>query len=654
MVKTIAREWPEVYCKAVDLDPKSGEGSQAAASVLEAIHARDSLEIGVSAGGQVALQAGPEPVAEGRNVPIEPGGLVVVSGGARGITAEILVALARAYNPTFLVLGRSGAPTTDEPSWLNGLDSKAHIKRAVLDNEDGSLRPKELEARAKKVLANREIRDNIDRIRRAGGEVVYRSVDVRDCEAVRSAVDEARIEHGPVRGMIHGAGVIADKKVSDKSDDEFDRVYDTKVAGLRALMNAVQPDEPAFIVMFSSSTARFGRVGQIDYAMANEVLNKIAQREARNRPGCRVLSVNWGPWAGGMVNRTLQKIFKDEGIALIDPSAGADYLVRELAQPPGAPVEVVVFGGKTLAGDNDESKTDRHIELTQSFEMPLSIDRVPVLASHVIGGRAVLPAALVLEWLAHAALHVNPGLRFAGIENLRILKGVRLHDGESRSLRFMVGNPEETGEGMVVPAEMYSLGDDGGRPELHARAKVVLATRFPEEEHIVDSPELEPWESSVESVYRDKKLFHGKLLQGINAIEGCSKHGIAAFARSAQAPADWIEQPLRNSWITDPPAIDCAFQTVLVWSSHEAGAPSLPVAVSRYRQYRPVFTEDGVRIVAGVRESSVHKVVVDIALTDPGTSRVIANMSGCEFTIDKSLLDAFRRNELVRREALSK
>ena len=66
------------------------------------------------------------------------------------------------------------------------------------------------------------------------------------------------------------------------------------------------------MALFASSTGRFGRAGQIDYAVANEVLNKIAQQQVRLRPGCRVLSLNWGPWDGGMVTPALKKLFAQE------------------------------------------------------------------------------------------------------------------------------------------------------------------------------------------------------------------------------------------------------------------------------------------------------------------------------------------------------
>src|SRR5207237_351832 len=79
-------------------------------------------------------------------------------------------------------------------------------------------------------------------------------------------------------------------------------------------------------------------------AAANEALNKVAQAEARRRPGCRVVAVNWGPWAGGMVTPALRQVFAAEGIGLIPLAAGARHLLAEITAPDHA-VEVVVLGG---------------------------------------------------------------------------------------------------------------------------------------------------------------------------------------------------------------------------------------------------------------------------------------------------------------------
>src|SRR5262249_48757358 len=139
---------------------------------------------------------------------------------------------------------------------------------------------------------------------------------------------------------IHGAGVIEDRLIVDKTDEQFADVYGTKVYGLRNLVRATANDPLRAVALFSSSTGRFGRAGQDDYAVANEVLNKMAQRESKRRTGCRVVAINWGPWDGGMVTPSLARQFEREGIGLIPLKDGAQFILAELSAATG-PVEVV-------------------------------------------------------------------------------------------------------------------------------------------------------------------------------------------------------------------------------------------------------------------------------------------------------------------------
>src|SRR5205823_574264 len=197
-----------------------------------------------------------------------------------------------------------------------------------------------------------------------------------------------RQEFGPVRGLIHGAGVLADARIEDKSGEQFDRVYGTKVAGLRALLAAVAPEDLRALVLFSSSTGRFGRTGQVDYAVANEVLNKVARQQARRLPGCRVVSVNWGPWDGGMVTPALKKLFEQEGIGVIPLAEGARYLVQELRAGDRGAVEVVVLADPGMR--NECRKAEAGPEATgvdSAFRIPHSAlgKPLPLAFERVLG-----------------------------------------------------------------------------------------------------------------------------------------------------------------------------------------------------------------------------------------------------------------------------
>ena len=247
-----------------------------------------------------------------------------------------------------MLLGRSPAPER-EPDWLVPLTAETDIKRALGLRLNGDAAPRVIGEQYRRLTAQRETRRTLERVEAAGGRVVYCSVDVRDAAAVAAILRSIHSEYGPVRGVVHGAGVLADALIADKTEEQFDRVYHTKVAGLRNVLAALEPADLRALVLFSSSTGRFGRTGQVDYAIANEVLNKAAQRYARLLPECRVVSVNWGPWDGGMVTPALKKLFDQEGVGLIDLQTGAEYLVQELCETADRAVEVAALAAGTLA-----------------------------------------------------------------------------------------------------------------------------------------------------------------------------------------------------------------------------------------------------------------------------------------------------------------
>jgi acyl transferase domain-containing protein len=644
LCKTAGHEWPQVACKALDL--AAGLPAAAAAqAIVSELFLVGPGEVGISAHGLHSLKLTEVPLAESAAVPpLQSGDLVVISGGARGVTAEVAIDLAVATQATLLLLGRSPAPQ-EEPVWLQGLTGEAEIKRALLSHAETPLKPKEVEERYQTLLGNREITNNLQRMRAAGSEVHYLSLDLRDRAAVAAAINGLRRSHGPVKGLIHGAGVLADRLIKDKTLEQFSSVYSTKVEGLRSLLAALAADELKFIALFSSSTGRFGRTGQVDYAVANEVLNKMAQQEARLRPACRVVSLNWGPWDGGMVTPALKKLFAQEGVEVISLRAGSSYLLQELATPPGGATELVILGAHN-AGQQEETEAPReNIYVSKAFDLDLSIEQFPFLKSHVIDKKAVLPLAMIVEWLGHGAIHNNPGLRFHGFNDLRVLKGVTLEPGQLHNLQVMTGKAFKSGGFHVVPVEL-SGSSASGQHFIHARAKIVLANRLPEGKTATERQELPLYPHPVAEIYRPERLFHGIDFHGIREVIGCAPEGIAALVRPAPLPAGWINQPLRNSWLADPLVLDASFQMMILWSFERYQAASLPVFTGRYRQYSEKFPECGAEIRIRVSKQSPSKATAEIDFVHPLSGELLARMEDYECVIDASLNESFQRNTL--------
>ncbi len=137
--------------------------------------------------------------------------------------------------------------------------------------------------------------------------------------------------------------MIQDKLLRDKAPESFDRVLATKVEGALTLAALLEGDPLRFAAFFSSVAGRFGNRGQVDYAAANEALNKLATWLDRRRPG-RIVSMIWGPWSGvGMVS-DLEGHLGRTGLGLIAPDRGRTLLADELRLGCKGDVEVIVAG----------------------------------------------------------------------------------------------------------------------------------------------------------------------------------------------------------------------------------------------------------------------------------------------------------------------
>ncbi len=310
--------------------------------------ARDGwAEVGYDQNRRIRLSTVEGPLAYTASAfELNPGEPVLISGGARGITALAAAELARVWRPTLLIVGTTPLPGEGESPDTRGLNAEAEIKAALharLRHQGRPGLPAEIEMAYQSLRRTREVRQNLESLRQTGATVAYAEADVRDPIALARVLDGWRARHGGVVGLIHGAGLIKDKLIRHKSVESFDRVLETKLDGALNLLRLVRGDTLKFTALFSSIAGRFGNVGQSDYAAANEILNKLALWLDCRWPG-RVVSLIWGPWSGvGMVSQ-LESHLGSRGLGMIAPESGGSLLINELRHGRKGDVEVIYSG----------------------------------------------------------------------------------------------------------------------------------------------------------------------------------------------------------------------------------------------------------------------------------------------------------------------
>ncbi|TDB82921.1 SDR family NAD(P)-dependent oxidoreductase [Actinomadura sp. KC216] len=340
LARTVAQEHPEVLVRALDVDTRDTPRAIAQRILAELLNADGPVVVGHEGDLRRGLAVVPAELDGDPKPPVGPDGVVLLTGGARGITARVALELARTSGCHIEIMGRTPEPDAEPASPdTPDIPDEAGLRRALAAR--GGLRPAEIEAAIRTILAEREIRRNLDALREHAASVRYHAGDVRDPDAVRDVVDSVYAWHGRLDGVVHGAGIIEDRLVRDKTPESFARVYRTKVDGASALVQAVQPDL-GFFVVFGSVAGVHGNRGQADYAAANDACDTLAN-VWRTRLHGRVLVADWGPWAdGGMVSPELAREYARRGTALIGPDAGAAALLREIAH--GDETQVVFTG----------------------------------------------------------------------------------------------------------------------------------------------------------------------------------------------------------------------------------------------------------------------------------------------------------------------
>ncbi|WP_433605575.1 SDR family NAD(P)-dependent oxidoreductase [Dactylosporangium sp. CA-139114] len=350
LLRTVAREYPSTAARLAVVDGTQPADQLARQLVDELLAGGDAAVVHHSAGVRQTYEtvpaslgplaaggAGPagDGVAEARAVGLDRDSVVVLIGGARGITSWFARALAGSAGCRIELIGRTPEPQGPQDPALAAATDEISLRAALA--RQGGATPAELARRAQAILAGREVDATLRELGDLGAQVRYHNLDVRDAEATDRLIAAIHREHGRIDGIVYAAGVIEDKLIADKDPQSFARVFGTKVAGAQAVLDALDRlgCAPKFVVFFGSVAATYGNRGQADYAAANDALEAIGDRWAA-RSGNRCLTVHWGPWApaegrSGMVSAELSREYARRGVALIDPEEGALSLLSELA-----------------------------------------------------------------------------------------------------------------------------------------------------------------------------------------------------------------------------------------------------------------------------------------------------------------------------------
>jgi NAD(P)-dependent dehydrogenase (short-subunit alcohol dehydrogenase family) len=515
---------------------------------------------------------------------INPSSVFLASGGARGITAQCAIRLAQEYQGKWVLLGRS-AITGEEPDWATDCFDEAELKRRIMQDlltQGIKPTPKDIQKVYKTLSTRREVLQTLDAIRQAGGQAEYLNADVTNFDSLQAQVAAITQRLGPISGILHGAGNLADKFIEKKTEQDFETVYAAKVQGLENLLRCIPAEQLNYLVLFSSVAGFYGNAGQADYAIANEILNKSAHRLKRQHPDCHVVAINWGPWDSGMVTPALKKAYAEHGVEVIPVADGTALLAEEL-QNRNRDIAQVVIGNPLPIPSSPLSPELR----TRSIRRRLTLADNPFLSDHEIAGHPVLPATCAMAWIINACEQIYPNYKFFSCENFKILKGIIFNQTLGSEYILDLKEASKTDSKSIdIEAKVWSK-TNIGKIHYHYTSRLQLLQKIPIAP-AYEALNLQPDHSipvPLNSFYKagDSALFHGPSFQGLESIVNISSERITAKALwQGLSEQQQGQFPIQT---VNPYIADLSMHPLWIWTQHYHQKACLPAEVQRFEQF---------------------------------------------------------------------
>ena len=323
--------------------------------------------------------------SQSRNVNLTPEDVIIVTGGAKGITAECALALAQKYHCKMALVGSS--PVNDE------------VQNTLKKYTDAQLIAK------------------------------YYSCNITDLNAVNQLIQEVTTELGIITTVIHGAGTNKPRRTEQVSSSEAYQEIAPKLIGAWNLITALKYHQLKYFIAFTSIIGVTGMLGNSWYAFSNETVDLLL-RNLKKQTGTETITLAYSVWSevgmGAKMGST--KTLANMGIDAIPPHLGVAEFLHWIENFTDD--QQIVIAAKLGGLDTWRRNTynlpvaNRYLEKIEYFEPGIelivhcSLNRQHDLYvnDHNFNGSLLFPTVFGLEAMTQAASYVT------GITNINSVK----------------------------------------------------------------------------------------------------------------------------------------------------------------------------------------------------------------------------------------
>lgn len=302
--KSLQKENSNYQCKVVIYDKKEED-----TKILNELTLFDSCVVKYRGGERYieVISEKEEKTSKQQVLALKQGGTYFITGGCKGIGYILAKYIAKRYQATLILCGRS--------------------------------------------KYSNEVEEKLEALRKSGAKAMYFVADVSNRNEMEQLYSKLKQENVKLDGILHSAGCIRDSFLLRKTEKEISDVLSAKIYGT-CILDEVFYEEPLdFFVLFSSVNAVTGNAGQTDYAFANSYMDVFAdvrnEAVANNRRSGKTISINWTPWMnGGMKLSSREKASFIENTGYLPLPDPIGFKILEYALNEGDTNFILAYGKK--------------------------------------------------------------------------------------------------------------------------------------------------------------------------------------------------------------------------------------------------------------------------------------------------------------------
>jgi enediyne polyketide synthase len=591
---TLHLERPDLKVRIIDL-PREVEASTVVERIIDDISTPDAfLAVGYDSELTRRIprcKIQDRTLYENRNLTWSGKDVFLVTGGAKGITAECALAFARVTGVKMALVGSSPHPQ---------------------DNPMGKSSP--------------EIARILRRFRDEELTCQYYQCNVADAQAVVQLVEQVEQDLGNITGVIHGAAVNKARRIENCSLAEAEAEIAPKVLGAFNLCQVLQDKPPKMFAGISSIGAVIGLPGNSWYSFSNEVLDLILRRFGQEHPETSVISIAYSVWDEvGMGARmgTVRNLGR-MGIKAIPKNEGVNRFVQLMQKDPGD-VQVVItssLGGVQTLGRGFDTWRVKRFPLPAAFKFieqlqiidfgleitvrtHLSLEKDSYVKDHVYKGSYLFPTVFGLEAMAQTVAYTVGIEKFHSvrIEDIRLERPIVVdpQNGVEIELRTEVLERESRNAQQRVYAEIRT--EQTGFTVAHFAATFVLGQEVEAPIEAVELPQ-QPLAIEPKQDLYSWLLFQGPRFQRLQQIY--SLNSTKMVFRTQRGVADAVQESLDRAngpfLLGDPYYRDSLLQSVQPMVPQDLG---LPIGIKGIQIYQ--IDNNGAESCIGVAQGEGKK-----------------------------------------------